>query len=112
VTGVADVQVAGEKQIGSARGKFPDCHTGPPDKVATVMSFRQIERVMGDHDFDNVRAKRGKHIPPSGRVLKSHISSILEITKQGQYLFSAQGIHSDSSFVIYDLNPKVEGEGG
>jgi hypothetical protein len=27
VTGVADVQMAGEKHIGSARGKLPDCHT-------------------------------------------------------------------------------------
>lgn len=63
LTDMACMEMAGEKHIGPATGKFPHGHARPPHNVSIVMSFRQIERMMGDQNLDDAGTTRAEFLP-------------------------------------------------
>jgi hypothetical protein len=53
---VADMEVTGEEDVSSSSGQPPHCHVGASDQMLLTVSVREIERMVGNDDFDRRRA--------------------------------------------------------
>jgi hypothetical protein len=51
---VTDVEMPGEEHVSAGGGELLHRHAGPADQMLVSVTGRQVERVVGDHDPDEM----------------------------------------------------------